>query len=233
MEEGDQSWRSGSMRRWMIVLCVAALAVAVLALPGGAKEKPSPERVVVLEGVWRLGAVEARTGDYAGYFKPTDDFVGIGGEPGWFNFMDPKYNYCNTTVTLTWTGKNTATLVQRDDVVEVKEDVWRCVDSRGTMPAPKPGGVHERIVHITKGGALKTAPVGEFWKKVPALTGCDLNGTFPAYHGHFDGETLKATSHLHSFCGGEGTAWGNFGIGPEDGPIHLTYELDLRVKIGS
>ncbi len=218
-----------AVRRWMIVLCVAALAVAVLALPGGAKEKPSPERVVVLEGVWRLGAVEARTGDYAGDSGPfPEGLIGLVG--GWTNFMDPTYNYCNTTVTLTWTGKNTAKMVQQD---EVRSSDGKICPTRGKLPAPKPGGVHERTVHITKGGALKTAPVGEFWKNVPALTGCDLNGTFPAYHGHFDGETLKATSHLHSFCGGEDTAWGNFGIGPEDGPIHLTYELDLQVVTDS
>jgi hypothetical protein len=209
----------------MIVLCVAALAVAVLALPGGAKEKPLPDQVV-LEGVWRLGAVEARTGEYAGDSGPFPEGY-IGKVPGWANFMDPKYNYCDTTVTLTWIGKNTARLVQQDDVVKGTDGVWRC-PTRGTLPAPKPGGVHERIVHITKGGALKMAPIGEFWKNVPALTGCDLNGTFPVYHGHFDGETLTATSHLHSFCDG-GTAWSKFGIGAEDGPIHLTYELDLQV----
>ena len=207
------------MRRWMIVLCVAALAVAVLALPGGAKEKTLPDKVVFTEGEFRLGAVETRTGEYAGYMGPE---ATIGGVTGWTNFMDPNYNYCKTSGTLTWTGKNTAILVQQDEVTDGK------CPTRGMLPAPKPDGKHIRIVHITNGGALKTAPVGEFWKSVPRLTGCDLNGTFPVYHGHFDGETLKATTHYHSFCDG-GTAWSNFGIGAEDGPIHVTYELELRV----
>ena len=221
------------MRRWMIVLCVAALAVAVLALPGGAKEKPLPEPVEFTEGEWRLGAVEARTGEYAGDCTPLPNGtcvyeVPIGKVPGWVNFMDPNYDYCETTGTLTWIGKNTAELVQRDVVAKGPDGVNRC-PTRRMVPAPKPDGIHTRIVHITKGGALKTAPVSDFWKNVRNLTGCDLHGTFPVYHGHFDGETLRMTSHLHSFCGGEGTVWGRFGIGPEDGPIHLTYELELRV----
>lgn len=221
----------GTVRRWMIVLCVAALAVAVLALPGGAKDKPLPEPVVFAEGEWRLGAVEARTGEYAGYFKPSENFVGIGMVPGWFNFMDPNFNYCETTGKLTWIGKNTAILVQQDVVEQGTDGVNRC-STRGKLPAPKPDGEHTRIVHITKGGALKTAPLTNFWKSVPRLTGCDLNGTFPVYHGHFDGETLRATTHYRSFCDG-GDAWANFGIDAADGPIHVTYELELRVTPSS
>lgn len=214
------------MRRLLIVLCVAALAVAVLALPGAAKEKPLPDPVFFAEGEFRLGAVEARTGEYAGDSGPFPEGY-IGGVPGWFNFMDPERNYCNATGTLEWIGKNTAILTQYDDVVMGSDGVNRC-PTRGVLPAPKPDGIHERIVHITKSGSLKTYPTTDFWKNVPALTGCALNGTFPVYHGSFDGETLRMTSHFHSFCDG-GTAWSKFNIDAEDGPIHVTYELELRV----
>ena len=208
------------MRRWLTVLTVAALAVALVALPGAAKEKPLPDKVVFAEGEFRLGAVEARTGDHAGYLGPK---AAIGGVAGWTNFMDPNYNYCKVTkATLTWTGKNTAEL-------ETYEDC----SPRGKLgsPYPPPQTGHVKIVHITKGGALKMAPGPgqETWKKVPFLTGCSINGTFPIYHGHFDGERLYAATHYNSICDG-GFAWSNFGIGAEDGPIHVTYEFDLRVS---
>jgi hypothetical protein len=75
---------------------------------------------------------------------------------------------------------------------------------------------------------MAPGPGQETWKKVPYLTGCSINGTFPIYHGHFDGERLYAATHYNSICDG-GFAWSKFGIGAEDGPIHVTYEFDLRV----
>lgn len=107
--------------------------------------------------------------------------------------MDPEFNRCAvTSATLTWTDKNTALL----DTVEVCP-VWR-----GSLPAPK---AHHKIVHITRGGALKMTPNPDFpvmWPMVPKITGCDLNGTFPIYHGHFDGEHFDAATHYDSICDG-------------------------------
>ena len=115
------------MRRWLVVLTVVALAVGLVALPGAAKEKQLPEQVVFAEGEFRMGAIEARTGEYAGYI-PSEDSAAIGGVAGWTNFMDPNYNYCLVTeATLTWTGKNTAVLVTLETC-----------SPRGGLPSPYP-----------------------------------------------------------------------------------------------
>jgi len=123
---------------------------------------------------------------------------------------------------LTWTGKNTAEL----DTVEVCPS-WRCPEP-GKMCIPSPQA-HHKIVHVTHGGAVKMSPNPDYpvmWPMLPGMTGCDLNGTFPIYHGHFDGDHFYAAAHYNSICDG-GTGWINFGISEEDGPIHVTYEFSL------
>ena len=60
------------------------------------------------------------------------------------------------------------------------------------------------------------------------MTGCDLNGTYPIYHGHFDGKHFYAATHYNGICDG-GFGWKNFGITEESGPIHVTYEFILDV----
>ncbi len=202
------------MRRFVIVFAVAALAVAIVALPSAAKDKPLPDDVVFTGGVSTFGAVVARTGEFAGSHVPLWNPASP-----WQHLMDPNFNKCNvTSATLTWIRKNTAELV----TVEM---------------CPLFG---ERIktwdVHITPGGALKMTnknplPLvdGKHW--LVERTGCELNGTFPMYHGHFDGEHLYAATHFHGICDG-GTMWGNahHGIGQEDGPLHATFDYLLRVN---
>ncbi len=53
------------MRRWTIVLTIAGLFVALVAASGVAKEKPLPDPIN-FEGCVAYGAVEVRTGEYAG-----------------------------------------------------------------------------------------------------------------------------------------------------------------------
>ncbi|MEN8113693.1 MAG: hypothetical protein ABFS21_04845 [Actinomycetota bacterium] len=198
------------MRRLLIVLTIATMFTALLVAPAAAKEKDLPDPIE-LAGEVHYGAIEARTGEYAGgpvpWYKP------------WDHLMNPEYNFCwVTSATLTWTDKNTARL----DTIE------ECPPWRGPLPSPKG---HHKIVHITKGGALKMSPGTDLpvmWPMLPTMTGCDLNGTFPIYHGHFDGEHFYASAHYNSICDG-GTGWWKFGIGVEDGPIHVTYEFDLHV----
>ena len=60
-------------------------------------------------------------------------------------------------------------------------------------------------------------------------TGCKVNGTFPVYHGRFDGESLTAASHFHGICDG-GTMWGPlFGVSEDGGPLHVTFAIELQV----
>ncbi len=206
------------MRRWMIVLTIVGLALALAALPGAAKGKHQPGDVVEFtSGEIRYGATEARTGEYAGCITlPDGSCKTLFGKPGWTHLMDPHFNKCfvEEGTTLTWMSKNTAILVTAEDC-----------SPRFPLPGPSS---HVKIVHITPGGALKMSPGQGFWMKVPGLTGCDLNGTFPIYHGRFDGKHLHATSHYNSICD-EGTAWQMFGISAADGPFHVTYEFDLYV----
>ncbi|MDJ0955048.1 MAG: hypothetical protein QNJ81_15320 [Acidimicrobiia bacterium] len=205
------------MRRWMIVLMVASLFVAFAAAPGSADKKELPEEVHFTSGYVAYGAVEAWTGDYAGDVKKP--FM----KGDWDQLMDPNFNRCLIVgATLTWVDKNTAVLMTDEDC-----------RARGPLPPrPAPDGLvhHHKIVHITNGGAVKMTPGpdSETWKIVPEVTGCGVNGTFPVYHGRFDGEHLYATSHYHGPCDG-GSVWTNFGIGLEDGPIHVTYEFSLHV----
>jgi len=77
------------MRRWMIVLAIAGLFVALVALPGTAKQEekllPDP---INFEGYVAYGAIEARTGEYAGDPVPWAVKQGV----PWNHLMDPAYN---------------------------------------------------------------------------------------------------------------------------------------------
>lgn len=53
------------MRRWMIVSTIPALAVALVALPSAAKEKTLPDPIN-FDAYVAYGAIEARTGEFAG-----------------------------------------------------------------------------------------------------------------------------------------------------------------------
>lgn len=206
-----------NMRRRMIVLTAATLFVVLAAAPGIAEpDKELPEPVDFVGSV-HYGAIEARTGEYAGDTVPPPLAAGPWGSVGWEQLMDPAFNYCNVEGTLTWTDKNTALL----------ETVETCPPWRVIFGPTE----HHKVVHITKGGAIKMTPSPDYptnWQKLPEWTGCDLNGTFPVYHGYFDGEHLYASAHYNSLCDG-GTRWVKFGIGLEDGPIHITYYFDLDV----
>lgn len=84
---------------------------------------------------------------------------------------------------------------------------------------------------------------GNLVDDVKLHTGCKVNGTFPVYHGTWDGHTLYVASHFHGRCDA-GIFWGdpNFWIGvddPEgylddgvswdDGTAHVTFAIELFV----
>ena len=238
------------MRRWMIVLMVASLFVAFAATPGSAAKKDVPDPVQFDGGFIYYEGVEAWTGDYAGDI-PIPWNHGWG-EP-WEHLMDPAFNRCElVSAELVWREgeQNTADLYTEEDCTRRWHHLMtpHGMKLMPTLPPFPPGWVkgvdppfspndpnayvkHHKVVHITKGGAVKMSPgdlYPTFWQKISTMTGCGVNGTFPIYHGHFDGERLFATAHYHGPCDG-GTGWTNFGIGLEDGPIHVTYTFDLLV----
>ncbi|MEN8041811.1 MAG: hypothetical protein ABFR95_09945 [Actinomycetota bacterium] len=208
------------MRRFVIVLAVAALAVGMIALPSAANNEPTPDDIVFASGETTFGAVMARTGEPAGNFVPLP-FLRPGWEhlfPGWQHLMDPDYNRCTVvSATLTWIEQHTYELATHEEcpLFPPRYKTWD--------------------VRITPGGAVKMTnkyppPLvnGKHW--LVERTGCELNGTFRMYHGHFDGEHLYAASHFHGICDG-GTVWGNahHDVGHEDGPIHATFDISLYV----
>ena len=230
--------RGAAVRKLLLILVVSLVVVGFAAPALSAKQsgnvghKALPD-TVHFTGEVRYGAIEARTGEWAGDCAPVPgkgcvEGQNILGWDGWVNLMDPGFNKCYVTEgTLEWIGKNTALLTTIEDCSP------RTFKGCTGVQCPKllSPTVHHKIVHITKGGALKMTPNPGFptmWQEVPRLTGCALNGTFPIYHGHFDGETLYASAHFNSICHG-GEAWSKFGVGAEDGPIHVTFEFDLAV----
>jgi len=87
---------------------------------------------------------------------------------------------------------------------------------------------------LTPGGAVKfRAPAGT-GEEVAAHTGCTLSGTFPTYHGHFDGEYLSAGGHFHGLCDG-GDTWNdptfpsNFPFPDEPVPVNVYFGFELTV----
>jgi hypothetical protein len=70
----------------------------------------------------------------------------------------------------------------------------------------------------------------DVWAQVKEHTGCPLNGTFPVYHGHFDGTYLHAVGEFQGVCDG-GTLWGPlFGVSEELGPLHVDFLVSLKVS---
>ena len=164
-------------------------------------------------------------------------FVGFFSTSG-FVFSPDWYNYCSAEATLTQTGEQAYSL-------EVNE--WDC------------GRVCTWELKITNGGVVKgegfTSCIpecvnGSCVGEVELHTGCDVdNGTFPIYHGTWDGNTLSIASHFHGRCDG-GTywrepwfwdGWGEIppvpdpegilddGVTWDDGPAHVTFGLELTV----
>lgn len=84
---------------------------------------------------------------------------------------------------------------------------------------------------LTPGGSLKLHLDPEQAPSVAEHTGCALNGTFPVYHGSFDGELLSVAGHFFGQCDG-GTVWGPLMGFPDDpGPVNAAFGLELEVVV--
>ena len=84
---------------------------------------------------------------------------------------------------------------------------------------------------VTPGGAVKLAAPASEADGVAEHTGCTISGTFPVYHGHFDGEVLYASGHFHGLCDG-GTIWGPVMEFPLDdpGPVNVEFGFVFTVN---
>ena len=160
-------------------------------------------------------------------------FVGYFSNIG-FVFSPADWNYCDAS----------ATLVQDSGEILVL-DIAECGDMR----------VCRWELEISNGGVAKGEMVscnppfetGSLLGDVQVHTGCPAErGTFPVYHGTWDGTMLSIASHFHGRCDGglfwgEGSFWDDWGgvYDPEgylddgvtwdDGPAHVTFGLDLTV----
>ena len=160
---------------------------------------------------------------FAGYFS-TSGFV----------FSPADWNYCDAS----------ATIVHEEGGILVVE-VTECVDMRTCTWELK----------VTNGGVAKGEMVscdpdfetGSLVGDVKLHTGCAAeHGTFPVYHGTWDGTTLRIASGFHGRCDG-GSYWGagwfwdlwggvddpegylDDGVTWDDGPAHVTFALELTV----
>lgn len=180
------------------------LFTAMTAPAGGAEDSND---VYSLTGLTTYGAVETRTGEYAG----DPGFL-----PGWDHLMDPAYNRCKVVFsTLEMTGKHTGVLTT----------VEQCLAALPVEP-PRPPVAWD--VHISTSGILRMQPQVNDVEELRAITGCGMNGLYPVYRGHFDGESLYAATDFHGICDG-GLFWGDFGISKDVGPLHATFEVILDV----
>ena len=162
-------------------------------------------------------------------------YVGQFAQSG-FVFAPDWYNYCSAVATLTRTGR---------DSYDLQVDEWDC------------GRVCTWELKITEGGVVKGEGLvacdppcvnGSCAGEIQLHTGCPVeHGTFPIYHGTWDGNDLDIATHFHGRCDG-GTYWGQAwfwdGWGPtpavddpegylddgvnwDDGPAHMTFGLEL------
>jgi hypothetical protein len=61
------------------------------------------------------------------------------------------------------------------------------------------------------------------------MTGCPEYGTWPIYHGHFDGKLLDIATEQQGVCTG-GTYWKEaYGVSEDMGPLHTDIILSLEV----
>jgi len=82
---------------------------------------------------------------------------------------------------------------------------------------------------LTPGGALKYNLPGYWVPFIMEHTGCTPSGTFPAYHGHFDGEFLSASAHMNGLCDG-GNLWSTYPNWPDvRGPLKVTFGIELQI----
>jgi hypothetical protein len=96
-------------------------------------------------------------------------------------------------------------------------------------------------IKVTPGGAVKIWHPAAAFEGMMVATGCDVfQGSFPVYHGHFDGTTLRAESYWHDVCDG-GFVWDGappwFGMYPDwgaidasTGPVHVLHGITLHVE---
>ncbi len=170
-------------------------------------------------------------------FTGRTTFVGYFTESG-FEFSPADYNFCDATATLRQTGQNTYDL----ELLECgyRESRWELtITADGEVEAV---GWTRDVTPPFEGGSLLA--------EVELHTGCEINnGTFPVFHGTWDGHSLRADTYFSSPCDG-GVYWGDpgfwdgwedipgvddpegyldDGVTSDDGPAQVTFCLELSV----
>ncbi len=179
-----------------------------------------------------LVAVPA-SADSAMSLEGTSTFVGVF-SPSGFVFSPAWFNYCDAQATLTPMGGD-----------QYELNLTECWGGRS--------GIWE--LTINKAGKVK----GLAWVEYPEMvaeiaehTGCPVShGTYPIYHGTWDGTTLNVETEFHGRCDG-GTMWGEAwfwdefeplglpavpdpdgilddGVTWDDGPAHVTFGMELTI----
>jgi len=127
---------------------------------------------------------------------------------------DASWNFLLATAELSSDGGNNVVLHMTESFPTDPPEELRTMDWVG---------------QLTPGGQLTLAVPGDAVDEVQLHTGCQVNGTFPVYHGTFDGTSLSVTSHFHGLCDG-GTMWGPMlGVSEDGGPLHVTFGIELEI----
>ena len=185
------------MRRLLLSASIVLLVAACADNPAAISEDLSGPHFAKLE--LDRGSPISLTGrtTFAAYFSVTNEW-----------FLNPDVIYCPVEADLSFGDGH--------DVVLTTTEGGGCAGRELTWQG-----------RLTPGGALKLNMQADQAPLVEEHTGCTLSGTFPVYHGHFDGESLHASGHFHGHCDG-GTVWGPlFGFPDDPGPVHVTFGIEL------
>ena len=187
------------MRLLRIAPCLV-LAAALVGCDSPTPAAPDAQFAKAAAGLTGPISLTGRT-TFAGYYSVSGEVV-----------SDPSWNFLEADAVLTFEGGNNV-------VLHVTE----------YFPPPMDDRISEWVGKLTPGGVVKLNAPDDWIATVAEHTGCKVNGTFPVYHGRFDGEWLNAASDFHGIFDG-GILWGPFfGVSEEGGPLHVTFAIELQV----
>ncbi len=191
-------------------LCLSLL-VAFLALGCTSEELPTAVSEDLESPVWAEDALAKHTPSGPLFFTGYTRFGAYYARTGEV-FADPADWYCELSATLNFVDG-------QDFILETNWD-----------PPCERTIVH--AVKMTPSGAIKLWMPDDEIPGMREHTGCDFSGSFPVFHGHYDGDRFYVATQWHGLCTG-GNLWSwLFGVSLEKGPVHVTMSYDL-IRDGS